>query len=97
QNHGGGDEVYFRDIRIQEYTFDNARALVADYYERGDINRAQERKMTQHLAGAERLVGEGLAQQAAESLDRDAAVASEVADEQVRAALRAMGEALRVQ
>ena len=97
QNHGGSDEVYFRDVRIQEYTFNNATTLVADYFDQGVINRAQERKMTQHLAVAERLAGEGLTEQAAESLDRYVAVVEEVADEQVRDALLAMGEGLRAQ
>ncbi|TDD97275.1 3-keto-disaccharide hydrolase, partial [Jiangella asiatica] len=94
QNHGNGDDVYFRNIRIQEYTFDAAAELVADYYEQGLLNRSQERQLTQHLAMAERVADNSPAQ-AGQSLDRYVAVASGVADETARAELLEMGEALR--
>ncbi|PSL06984.1 glucose/arabinose dehydrogenase [Haloactinopolyspora alba] len=97
QNHGGADDVYFRDVRIQEFTFANATTLVDDYYQAGALNRRQERQVVKHLEVAERLSGRGVTEQAGEALDRYADVASEVEDEQVRTELLDMGEALREQ
>ncbi|RIQ22259.1 DUF1080 domain-containing protein [Jiangella rhizosphaerae] len=95
QNHGNGDDVFFRNVRIQEFTFESATRLVSDLYDRDSINRQQERLLLQHLSMASRLAGDGQAAQAERSLDRYDAVASQVQDEAVRAELLRMSDALR--
>ncbi|SDU61467.1 ThuA domain-containing protein [Jiangella alkaliphila] len=95
QNHGNGDDVYFRNVRIQEFTFASGAGLVADHYAAGALNRQQERQLTQHLSMASRLADDGQTAQAERSLDRYGAVADGVQDEAVRAELLRMGDALR--
>lgn len=97
QNHGGADDVFFRNVRIQEYTFESAAALVNDLFDQGSLNRREQRQLLTHLSVAERMASKGLEEQAGESLDRYASVAAEVDDEQVRTELLDMGEALRAQ
>ncbi len=95
QNHGNGDDVYFRNVRIQEFTFASATQLVEDQFDRGALNRQQERLLLQHLSMASRLADDGQTAQAERSLDRYGAVADGVQDQAVRAELLRMGDALR--
>nr|WP_216853655.1 ThuA domain-containing protein [Phytoactinopolyspora halotolerans] len=102
QNHGGQDDVYFRNIRIQELdalpdTYEGALRLVEEYYDDGLLERPHYRQLHNHLATAQRFAERGEAEEAGQALDRVVRVAEKVDDEQVRDDLLTVVENLRTQ
>ena len=98
QNHGNGDDVSFRNVRIAEITdvptFAEVRAEVERMHADGDIHVSIARQVGNHLTKAEELAADGRLDKAGHKLDQAKAAAGR-ADATVRDELVGLVESLR--
>ncbi|PSL06983.1 glucose/arabinose dehydrogenase [Haloactinopolyspora alba] len=88
------------EVTVEFTTFVNyelARSLVQQLHDDGLVTTSEANRMLGHLRAAEETAEHRRARQAEAALDRFAAVAEGVADEEVRAQLLAVADALRAQ